>query len=298
MTKSAWKTATLGIVLLLTCSPLMAGVVFQVETTYHSGSSSREPESSQMLVEGMNLKMQTVPRRDRSAGTMQDEMIFRGDSDTPYVLAIRHDKQEITKIDEEGMRTVSHQMRGGMGSQMDQAMKDLETKLQGLDPKQRDMVAKMLKERMGSMQQPPTMSQRQPQQVLQTSERATKHNYPCVKYDVMQGGAKIRELWVTDWQNIRHGQEVRDAFKQMAAFQRKLMEAFQEAHGPGAGWFGAGHDPMAVFTQVDGFPVVTRSFKDGNLESETVLGSVKERALGPDDFEPPSGYRMRTMGPQ
>ena len=53
-----------------------------------------------------------------------------------------------------------------------------------------------------------------------------------------------------------------------------------------------------IFSQIDGFPVVTRDFEGGELESETVLESVTERDLDPDAFEPPKGYRLRTMGPQ
>ena len=60
------------------------------------------------------------------------------------------------------------------------------------------------------------------------------------------------------------------------------------------------HPSMSIadFTRLDGFPVVTRSFEGGELDSETVLESVTERDLDPDAFEPPKGYRLRTMGPQ
>ena len=57
-------------------------------------------------------------------------------------------------------------------------------------------------------------------------------------------------------------------------------------------------NPIRSFEKVDGYPVVTRDFEGGELESETVLRSVTERDLDPDAFEPPKGYRLRTMGPQ
>ncbi len=50
--------------------------------------------------------------------------------------------------------------------------------------------------------------------------------------------------------------------------------------------------------EIDGFPVVTRNFAGGELESESTLRSAEERDLDPDAFEPPKGYRLRSMGPQ
>ncbi len=47
-------------------SPLFAGVVFQVETTYHSGGGGAQ--SSEMSVETPNLKMEILPGKDGSAG--------------------------------------------------------------------------------------------------------------------------------------------------------------------------------------------------------------------------------------
>ena len=85
----------------------------------------------------------------------------------------------------------------------------------------------------------------------------------------------------------------------MAGFYRELMDSFQDMMGPGLGsFFNADRNPIESFNRVDGFPVVTRTFEGGELDSETVLESVTERDLDPDAFEPPKGYRLRTMGPQ
>ncbi len=52
--------------------------------------------------------------------------------------------------------------------------------------------------------------------------------------------------------------------------------------------------------ELGGFPVVTREFDDydGSLEGETALRSARRQTLDPDAFEPPKGYRLRSMGPQ
>ena len=80
----------------------------------------------------------------------------------------------------------------------------------------------------------------------------------------------------------------------MAEFSKELTSAFES--GP----FGsqAGETPFEHMNEIDGFPVVTRNFAGGELESESTLRSAEERDLDPDAFEPPKGYRLRSMGPQ
>ena len=143
-----------------------------------------------------------------------------------------------------------------------------------------------------------TRPKRPSSEFRRSAERATKQGYPCVRYDVLRDGEKIRELWVTDWSNIKGGGDVVDAFKEMASFYDELLDSIGQKPGSPGGFFSGDDNPIESFTRVDGFPVVTRSFEGGELESESVLESVTERDLDPDAFEPPKGYRLRTMGPQ
>ncbi len=294
MTPHLPKTLILLVLLALAGSPLLAGVVFQVETTYHSGSPGRGPEGSTMSVEGKNLKMEILPGQGGSAGGVKDEAIFRGDR--RQMVAVDHRDQTYMVIDGEAVKNLGGQVQG----QMQQAMKELEKQLEGLDPKQREMMEKMLKGKMGQMGGAAGAPPQAPaSEFRNTGERATRQGYPCVRYDVLRGGEKFQELWVTDWSNVKGGEEVAGAFREMASFYGELMDSFKDMMGPGAGnFFPADRNPVEAFTQIDGFPVVTRDFEGGELESETVLESVTERDLDPDAFEPPKGYRLRTMGPQ
>lgn len=280
--------ATLLIV--LTGSPLLAGVVFEVETTYHSGSP-RGPESAQMSVEGKNLKMEILPGRD-SSRKGKDEAIFRGDR-RQMVVVDHHDKAYMV-MDTATMSKMGGQVQG----QMQQASKELEKHLAQLGPKQREIAEKMIKGGLGSVTgaAPPAVA-RSRSEYRRTSERATKQGYPCVKYEVLKDGEKTQELWVTDWGKVQGGQQAADAFEEMADFFKEMMDSISDTMGGGAGLFGE-NNPIESFTEIGGFPVVTRDFEGGELESETVLESVTERDLDPDAFEPPKGYRLRTMGPQ
>lgn len=279
----------LGFAVLTT--PLVAGVVFQVETTYHSGSPG--VESSEMSVEKPNLKMEIQPRRNGSSGEDggKGDAIFRGDR--RQMVVVDHRDKVYMVIDEDFVANVA----GPAQDQISQAMKQLEEQMEGLDPKQREMMEKMLKGRMPGGA-PGDAPARPTTEFHKSSETAVHRGYPTVRWDGLRGGEKFVEMWVTDWGNVKGGQDVADTFREMASFYGDLMDSFEDMMGGAGGFFGDGGDPMGAYTKIDGFPVITRSFEGGELESETVLESVTERDLDPDAFEPPKGYRLRTMGPQ
>ncbi len=274
----------------LAAAPLAAGVVFQVETTYHSGSPGAE--SSEMSVEKPNIKMEIASGQGGSGGADRDEVIFNGVR--RQMVVVNHREKSYMVIDSATAERIAGQVQG----QMQGAMKELEKRMEGLDPKQREMMEKMLKGKMGAPGAAPGALKSVQSEFRRTGDRATKQGYPCVRYDVIRGGEKVRELWVTDWDNVKGGQDVVDSFKEMASFYGELLESFEQMSGASPGFFSADRSPIESLTKVDGFPVVTREFEGGELESETVLESVTERDLDPDAFEPPKGYRLRTMGPQ
>ncbi len=128
-----------------------------------------------------------------------------------------------------------------------------------------------------------------------TSDRADKNGYLCVKYEILRDGRKVRELWVTDWDNIEGGGEMSDAFQEMAKFFRELMKSISGGlpgsfSGPGGG------DLFEHMDEIDGFPVVNTGFgEDGSPEDESQLRSARRQTLDPAAFEPPHGYKRRSM---
>jgi len=274
-----FKTALATTILTSAFMPMvaLAGVVFEVETTYHSGSPG--VETSEMYVDKPNLKMEIISRRDGTASRQQDTAIFRGDR--REMVVINHEEQYYMVMDAGVAKRVSNPMND--------MMKQLEGHLEGLDPKQREMMENMLKGQGGAVGGP---AKRMKNEYRQSGERATKKGYPCVKYEVLRGGEKTQELWVTDWRHIKGRAETEATFKEMAAFWEEMMDSF------GGGFMGGDDGPeIDVFAEIGGFPVVTRDFKGGELESESVLQSVTQRDLDPADFEPPAGYKRRSMGP-
>ncbi len=262
-------------------SQLDAGVVYEIETTDHEQSPPKVSET-EMAAEGHSLKM-SIPAGEHGRS---GDMIFRGDR--REIVVVDHEDQSYHVMDEEMIEQVAGQV-GQVSSQIAEALKNVPAD-------QRAMVEKMMKQRMPVQAEPLELPKAE---VRRTDERATKNGYPCVKYIVLLDGRKLRELWVTDWDNLAGGDEARAVFHELAGCFAEMMEAMEKAAG-GLGAMGdfasQSDSAFADIKEIDGFPVVTSGFgEDGSLENESVLRSARRRTLDPDAFEPPSGYKRRTM---
>ena len=274
-----FRRFALSLAICLLAAPLTAGVVFEIETTDHAQSS--EPYLHEATAEGKNIKMEI---RDAKSG--DGEAIFRGDR--RQMVVVDHREKSYMVVDQEMIQGVSAQLQT-VGTQIQEALKNV-------PEDQRAMIEKMMRENMPS--QAPT-AQGPRSTVKKTGERAEHNGYPCVRYDLMQGDRKVKEYWVTDWSNVDGGENLEDVYLEMSQFFRELLASFESSMAgsglPTGGGF-LGDNPFESFEELDGFPVVTRKFdEDGSLESESVLRSSRRMALDPDAFEPPSGYKRRTM---
>lgn len=260
------------IVTALLAQPVLAGVVFEIETTDHGSS---EPYTSQVMVEGQNLKMNIHGGRDGA-------MIFRGDR--REMIVVNDQDKSYMVIDQKTMEQI--------GGQVNQAMQQMQEALKNVPEKQRAMMEKMMKQRMGTLGD---TAKRPSTEVHRTGERGTKAGYPCVKYQVLRAGKTVRELWVTDWDNLEGSQEAIDAFKEMAAFFKQMMDSIDVGRAP----FGEFDNPFEQMDQFGGFPVVSRELDGrGQVTGESTLRSAKRQTLDPAAFEPPSGYKRQSMGPR
>jgi len=260
----------------LAAAPLAAGVVYEIEVTDHEQSPPKT-QSIETAAEGRNLKMGIASKAEGSQG----EMIFRGDR--REMVVVDHDSESYTVIDEEAI--------GQIAGQVNSAMAQMQEALKNVPEDRRAMVEQMMKQRMPAE----NTLQREDASVLEnTGERGKQAGYPCVRYVVLRDGHKVRELWVTDWDHIEGGRDVVGAFEEMAAFFGELMEAIPNMGGQGSE--SLDETIYRYMEELDGFPVVTREFgDDGSLEGESTLRSARRRTLDPAAFEPPSGYKRRSM---
>lgn len=275
MIKLKLFSSTIVMLLTLAAAPAGAGVVFEIEVTDHGSS---KPEQMTTSVDGENLKMVV----DASSGKSPGDMIFRGEK--REMIVIDHDKKSYMVVDEAGIRQVGGQVNAAM-AQMQEALKDIPAE-------QRAMVEQMMKQRMPQQaQQAPARAK---PELVRHGDKAEKNGYPCVRYDVMRDGKRVRELWVTDWDNVEGGVEAMKAFKAMASFFSEMRNALPQFGANG----GPGMDDnmFAYMDELGGFPVVTRELDhNGQLLTESTLRSSKRRSFEAADFEPPAGYKRQSL---
>lgn len=272
------RKLTIALLLTFAAVPLSAGVVFQVETTVHDASPVRT-FSSRVLAQGSRLSMSIAPDDSQKEG---GRMHF--DAEARQLTMQDDDRRVYYQMDEETLQ--------GMLSMVSQARKMMEEAMAAVPEEQRREMERMMQQRGMPGAAPAQASQTELRKTGETDKLA---GYPCVRYDVVRDGAKVRELWVTDWGNVEGGREVAGAFEQMAEFFREFVESAASAGGPLAQ--GMGDNAFGYMKEIDGFPVVTREFEGGSMTSESVLRSVSRESLDPAEFEPPAGYRRMSMGP-
>jgi hypothetical protein len=265
-------TPILFLAAILAVTPVLAGVVFEIDVTDHEQSPPRT-ESIQAAVEGQKLKM-GVAGGGRGG---EVDLIYRGEQ--REIVVVDHERKAYQLMDEKTMRQLAGQVSG--------AMQQMQEALENVPEEQRAAIEQMMKQR---MPRPPPA---QPESELRkTGESAIHNGYPCVKYVLLRDGRTVSELWVTDWSNVEGGSEVVEAFEEMAEFFREMLDSLPDmAGGPGFD-----HTMFTHMKGLGGFPGVTRELgADGSLEGESVLRSAKRRTIAAAEFEPPAGYQRQSL---
>ena len=254
-----------------------AGVVYEIETSYEG----REPSVNELSVQGELLKMGI----ERGPSGQSGDLIWRGDR--REMVVVDHEDKTYMVLDEATIERLT--------GQVNQALSSVQEAMKNLPESQRAMMEKMMKDQMPQVSETSAAVEVRP-----TQETQTHHGYPCVKYIVNVDGVATRELWVTDWSRIPGGAETAGAFEGLLGFFSEMLESVGQVAG---GFPGLGEQLngglMIEMREIDGFPVVTRGLDaEGEVEDESSLRSATERDLDPDAFEPPAGYKLRSMLPQ
>jgi len=254
-----------------------AGVVYEIEVRQAEG----EPAISEMSVEGQLLRMGV----NRGGAPSAIELVWRGDRREAVI--INHEEQYYSVLDEEALTRLT--------GQLGQALGGVQEMLRNLPESQRGMVEQMMKDKLPNEALPQGALE-----VVRTDETQTHNGYPCVKYIINVDGLATRELWVTNWGRIKGGDQLGAVLEGMVEFFSGFLDSLGGMTGgiPGLGeQLNAG--VITEMGELDGFPVVARGFDSaGDVIDEAVLRSVTERDLDPAAFEPPEGYRPRTLGLQ
>ena len=242
------------------------GVLFEIETVVAGAAPMRVDAA----VEGTNARMR-MPGQNSDA-------IYRGDR--REMIIVNPGAKSYMVMDDATVKQ--------LGAQMNQAMAQMEQMMANMPPEQRARMEEMMKGRGMAVGGPAAA----PSEIRRTNERATHSGFPTTKYEVLQGGRKTQELWVTPWSNVDGFQEAQPVFESMAEFFNGMLSSFGRMGGPAA-------SDSSAFThmkELGGFPVVTQAFDEsGNPTVRSTLLAVRRQTVPASDFDPPAGYQRQAL---
>lgn len=202
-------------------------------------------------------------------------MIFRGDE----MIVLNIDEQEYYHLDEATLQRFSERMSGAM-AQMQQQMANM-------PPEQRAIMERMMMgqaQSLGGTPKPPLR--------VEAGGAGSFENYECTNYTVYIGMEKSQEVCAASLGQIEGLSELKTAFGKMSDFLQKMTATF--GAGPLAN---VGKTPMDLVSQIDGFPVHSRNFENGQAVQEVYLTSVSSNSVDASVFEIPAGYREHEVMP-
>lgn len=271
--------AVLAALVLGAQGPLWAGHVFEYQTRDLRRSAERVLET-EIAIEGSQMKID-------NAEVLDNRVSFLFDRANGDLMLVNHGSERYLPIDQTTIESLSEQV--------DDALAQLDEQLAALPEDQRAAFRAMLEGGLGTAldgEGGDTVETT----VHKTDTRAEKQGLPAVKYEVREGQKVVSELWVADPGRVDGGREA-------AAMLRAMATQFEETLGALRSRLGAFGDalegvevPYRAMREIDGFPVLMRTFEGGKVLQETIFLGVEQRELKPATFRPPRSYEQMDIG--
>lgn len=278
------KTGLLAICVLGTVGFAQAGAVFRTKVeNFTKGNQFFEGGKSYTTVtkvDGNRMRVDTVGED----GKMATSMIFLGDTDEMYM--IDHGKKTYIVMDRESIDALANQLSG--------AMKQMQEALAQVPPAQREMMERMMKQKMGA---DPNAKPPSPPVVESLGKNGSVNGIGCDWKAVLRDDVLSEKACVCDQGKIAGGKEmvaIAYEMKDFAAGLRKLATSASNSQMFGGGTmaeYGA-----TVTADLGGFPLISEHYDDkGKLMQRSTFQSADDVAVPAQEFTPPSGYKKQTM---
>lgn len=197
-----------------------------------------------------------------------------------YISIYNSEKEILYNIDMQ-KKTYSMITKGDLekiGNRMNDANKMFEEKMKELPKEQRDMMMKMMNDKMT----PP--SQKAEEKIylrMKTGEKIG--SWICDKYSVTENKTLIREVWIADWNYTGLKLE----YKNVLLSLEKFFNYFTEQLGDKVKSQSLNLD----FSLADkGIPVKTIHYTNGEENGSSIIKEIKEEELPYSLFMVPSGF--------
>ena len=270
----SYRCTSVFLLSLVAAAPTFADSILELQTTEFS-QGQPIVGTVQISSAGSDTRLEIISVSSGEAGGM----IFHGARNEMIILD--HAQGTYMVIDQARMNA--------MASQVSQAMSQMQEALAAMPAEQRTLAEQMMQ------QQLPAAPQEKPSETINDlGSHGEVAGIACRNYEVVRDGLKVRELCVSDWNDIEGGQEAADALKGVANFFESMRQAFSGAGGMDV--FDRQQELFGHMDELDGYPVLYRDFSaSGALERQTILTAAREREVSPEFFQPPAGYSFQEL---
>lgn len=250
-------------------------------STAHGGAVFKTSERN--LATGKEESLTTLSAADKR---LRVERVETGKTqpDTAAVfkdggmLVIDHRNKTYMQLDKAAMQK--------MAGAADQAMKQLQERMAGMSEEQRAMIEKMMgKNAPGAAKPKPS-----PLELRNTGRKETVGAYTCRLWEATRDGQVQWQHCVVDFSRIEGSKELLEVMQALSAMMDDLSSS--------SGWIknALGNSGWEGLQKLDGYPVLTRMFRDGKPVAEMELKSARTAAIDAASFEPPPGYKRKDIG--
>lgn len=194
-------------------------------------------------------------------------MIYRGDKKVFYTVNLK----------EKSYMEMTEQDFKDMAAKMDDAMKKMNESMAKMPPEQRKSMEAMMAKMMPGGAKAPKITYKK------VGSGGTVNGWSTDKYEGTQEGAKRSEIWTTSPKSLDLNESDFQVLKDMAKFFEKFAQNMQGMVGDKS-------------NGLDGIPVKTVSYKDGQPHFQTEVKEVKKESQPASLFEIPAGLTQRKMG--
>lgn len=202
--------------------------------------------------------------------------VFRGDKQLIWIVDM-NDKQYI-QIDKNTIENLKQSINP--------AIQKMRERIENLPEAQRQMAEKMMQQRMKEM----GMKEAAKLTYEPTNQKKSINDYTCTKLEVYRNSEKIEDLWITKWDNIQYGEELKTSLNAISEFAKSLQDAFRDYPFIGFVQTPLSYDKDA---ELDGIPISAVHYENGEVVSTSVLEEIESKTLAEVIFLPPENYQMR-----